>query len=130
MKKEEIAKYNDRLDAVTEALPVDSVYRNEPVLSGKAPDATTIAKRLEKVKNDISGRTIPEKAKKLLTKAMNTPHDVAIDRINDLVSQREAVSKFMGYVELSSKEYQDLSQDSKDIQEAKNFSVIINKKED
>lgn len=110
-------------DELVADLPMEDVYRQEPMFV--KPSNKQIEARLEKVRNEKVGTKIPKKSKDLMTKGMKAEHTADVTRINDLLGEKyvDKIKKRMGWIDLDSTEYANLSQDKKDIQEAINRDV-------
>lgn len=113
-------------DEVAEVLPLEDVYRVEPEFY--KPSAKDIEARLERVRNEKLGTQIPKDSKKLMVKAMNAEHYADTKRIADIMQHKDTIKAKMGYIAVSTEEkpnpeYDALSMDRKDIQDAINRDV-------
>jgi hypothetical protein len=118
-------------EEAAENMPEASTTRVEPYFSAPDQDRLDTAKNV--VRNDISGKQVPENAKETLEILMDTPYSADLERINEILDAVEAegsqVKKLLGYVDLKSKEFENLYFKDKEVQEAKNDAIDKSLKE-
>ena len=128
-KKEVLSKnITDGLDSfekVLELIPQLSTRESGPVIGGMRKE--DIQRRLEEIRNDDIGIEIASESKKALKFMMKTEFALDLNSANEFLdivkNNEEDVKAQLGYIEIDSDQYNMLSYDEKDIQEAINREI-------
>jgi hypothetical protein len=120
-----VNQFTESYEVAVEDMPEASTTRKEPFRS--RPDEERLEKAKNVVRNDISGKQIPEDAKETIEILMDTAYLVDVERINEVLNAVDAdqsqIKNLLGYVDLKSKEFDSLYYKDKEVQEAKNDAV-------
>lgn len=116
-----ISNYEEVAKLIPESSTTRKRWNNTP------PDSDRLDKALNEVRNDVSGKTVPESGKEALKVLMNTPYTPQVKQIKeflDLVANPDYnIMEQLGYVEIDSDKFKDMYFRDKEVQEAKNRDI-------
>lgn len=116
--KDELASQYD-LDAAD--LPLDDYYRKEPNKS--KPSKEQLEKAVAGIRNDVLGQEIAKEAKDAIQNAMNVEYSVDKKQLEDLLTFKDEIKTFMGYVDESSDAFKKMYFTAQEEQVIKNREV-------
>lgn len=120
-KDEDIANMVTMAKEIEESMPGIDSGRKEP--SFKRLSKGIVDKAIKKIRKEILGLSIASPSQKALKELMNTEWTADLDLMRDMLDNKKAIKKLLGWKKIGGKAYEKLSFEEKQVQESVNRGI-------